>query len=66
MATSWGYQNWGDNTWGGSQDALTGVPASGNVGTLGVNVTVALTGVAAEGFVDQVSIAPNKIGRAHV
>ena len=36
MATSWGYQNWGDNSWGGQQAELTGDAASGAVGTVAV------------------------------
>jgi hypothetical protein len=54
MATGWGASTWSSNTWGGSQDALTGTAASGFVGAPGVSVTVNITGVSATGSVASV------------
>ena len=61
MATGWGVDGWGDNTWGGSQDALTGVTASGEVGTVLQSGAVALVGVEASGNVGSVSVADRSI-----
>ena len=55
MTTAWGSGAWGDNSWGGLQSEISGVAASGAVGTTGVNVTVALTGVGGTGAVGVVT-----------
>ena len=57
MTTAWGAGAWGDNSWGGQQSELSGVAASGGVGTLTPETiyAVAITGVEAA-----------EIGRAHV
>ena len=43
MTTAWGAGAWGDNSWGGLQSEISGVVASGAVGTAGVSVSVALS-----------------------
>jgi hypothetical protein len=49
MTTAWGAGAWGSNSWGGQQSELSGVAASGGVGTVTAEViyAVAITGVAA-------------------
>ena len=57
MSTAWGAGAWGDNTWGGQQAALTGVSATGAIGSIALVISIALTGVAGTGSVGSVEVS---------
>jgi hypothetical protein len=60
MALGWGNNAWGDNGWGGTL-ALTGVTATGNVGTVTHSKDVAITGNAESGAVGSVSMGSRTV-----